>query len=80
MFSKFMQLSQHELYDTANYYLKKNSYDTAFVYFNLFIKTIPQNADIEQQKKLLMQIFLYLIYMEIHLTIATLMSYILKHC
>ena len=51
--ANFAQLSSQQLYDTANYYLTKNSYDTASICFNLFINTIPTNADLEQQKKLL---------------------------
>jgi len=51
--ANFSRLSSQQLYDTANYYLTKNSYDTASICFNLFINTIPKNADIEQQKKLL---------------------------
>jgi len=53
LIANFSRLSSQQLYDTANYYLTKNSYDTASICFNLFINTIPKNADVEQQKKLL---------------------------
>jgi len=46
----FIKLSTQQLYDTANYYLNKNSYDTALIYYNFIIKTIPSNADFIQQK------------------------------
>ena len=48
----FMRLSTQQLFDTANHYLNKNSYDTAIICYNIVINKIPQNADIEQQKNL----------------------------
>jgi len=48
----FIRLSTQELFDTANYYLKRYSFDTALICYNLTINAIPKNADIEQQKKL----------------------------
>jgi len=45
----FMRLSSQQLFDTANYYTKKNSYDSALVCYNLLINSISKNADIEQQ-------------------------------
>jgi len=48
-----MRLSMQQIFDTASYYYKNNSYDTAAICYNLVINAIPQNADIEQQKILL---------------------------
>ena len=48
----FMRLSMQQLFDTANYYFKRNSYDTTVICYNLLINNIPKNANIEQQKKL----------------------------
>jgi len=48
-----MRLSTQQLYDTASYYYKNNSFDTAVICYNLLVNAIPQNADIEQQKILL---------------------------
>jgi len=45
-----MRLSTQQLYDTAKYYFKNKSFDTAVICYNLVIRKIPQNADIEQQK------------------------------
>jgi len=48
----FIRLSSQQLYDTANYYFNRYSFDTALICYNLFINTIPKNNDIEQQRKL----------------------------
>jgi len=48
----FMQLSSQQLLDTANYYFKRNSYDTAVVCFNLLINAIPKSDEIEHKKLL----------------------------
>ena len=48
----FMKLSTQQLFDTANYYFKRNNYDTALIYYNLVINTIPKNADVNEQMKL----------------------------
>jgi len=50
--SSFISLSQKQLIDTANYYFRRNSYDTAVVCYNLLINTIPKSAEIEHQKML----------------------------
>ena len=50
--SSFINLSNKQLIDTANYYFKRNSYDTAVVCYNLLINTIPKSAEIEHQKQL----------------------------
>ena len=47
-----MRLSTQQLFDTARYYFKNNSFDTAVICYNLLTKSIQQNADIEQQRKL----------------------------
>lgn len=52
MFSDFIKLTSQQLYDTADYYHKKKSCDTALICYSLIIKTIPKSAEIEQQKKL----------------------------
>ena len=51
--SSFMRLSSQQLLDTANYYYKGNSFDTALICYNLIVNTIPKNAGLEQQKNLL---------------------------
>ncbi|MDR0436921.1 MAG: AraC family transcriptional regulator [Bacteroidales bacterium] len=48
--SNFKHLPSQQLLDTANYYFKKNSTDTALVLYSLLINTIPKNSDIEHQK------------------------------
>ena len=48
----FIRLSAQQLADTARYYSKKSSYDTALICYNLAINTIPKNANIEQQTNL----------------------------
>ena len=48
----YKRLTSQQLFDTADYYFKNNSFDTALVYFNSVINTIPQNSEIEQQKNL----------------------------
>ncbi|MCL2435675.1 MAG: tetratricopeptide repeat protein [Lentimicrobiaceae bacterium] len=53
LFSNFIQLSPQQLFDTANYYYKKNSMDTALICFNLLIYTTPKDADYERQKKVM---------------------------
>jgi len=49
--SHFTSLSLQQLYDTANYYFRKNSTDTALICFYLLIATTPKTADIEYQKR-----------------------------
>jgi len=51
--STFMRLSTQQLFDTAEHYYSKNSYDTALVAYNLLINAIPKNVDFEQQMKLM---------------------------
>jgi len=51
LISNYKHLSAQQLYDTANYYFNKNSIDTAFVCYNLFINIYTKNNDIEQQKR-----------------------------
>ena len=46
---RFMRLSSEQLYDTANHYFSKNSYDTALICYDLLIKEIPKSGDVEQQ-------------------------------
>ena len=46
----FMQLSHQKLYDTAHYYLSKNSLDSALICYNLVINTATSSA-IDQQKR-----------------------------
>ena len=48
--SRFMQLSQQQLYDTAKYFFKRNIIDTALICNNILINTIPKDANIELQK------------------------------
>ena len=48
----FIKLSSQQLYDTANYFFLKNSYDTSLICYNLVINAIQKNADVEQQIKL----------------------------
>ena len=50
MFSNFMRLSSQQLLDTARYYFRNYNYDTAIIGLDLLINTIPQSADLEQQK------------------------------
>ena len=47
----FIPLSLQQLFDTANYYFRRNSGDTALVGFELLINTIPTDAEKELQKK-----------------------------
>ena len=49
--SGLTHLSSQQLFDTANHYYHKNSFDTALTYYSLFISTTPQNANFELQKK-----------------------------
>jgi AraC-like DNA-binding protein/Tfp pilus assembly protein PilF len=49
--ANFMQLTPQQLYDTANYYFKKTSYDTALIYSNLFLNTPSKDNDVEHIEK-----------------------------
>ena len=49
MISNFMRLSTQQQLDTADYYFEMNNYDSALIFLNLLIKTIPHDADIERQ-------------------------------
>ena len=53
LFSSFMQLSQQQLLDTANYYYNKNSVDTALVCYSLIINSSIKYNDFEQQKRMI---------------------------
>jgi YesN/AraC family two-component response regulator len=48
-----MQLSPQQLYDTADYYFSRNSFDTALICYHTFINTPVKNKDIEYQKKII---------------------------
>lgn len=48
--TNYKNLTLKQLSDTADYYRKNYSYDTALVYYNLIINSIPKNSDIEHQK------------------------------
>jgi len=49
--ASFTALSLQQLFDTANYYFRKNSGDTALVSFELLINKIPTDAANDLQKK-----------------------------
>jgi AraC-like DNA-binding protein/tetratricopeptide (TPR) repeat protein len=49
--SNFERLSPQKLLDTANYYQKKNSFDTALTLYTSIINATARDADVEQQKK-----------------------------
>ena len=51
--ASFMRLSTQQLFDTANYYSGRNSYDTALICYNMLINTIHKSAEYEQQIMLL---------------------------
>jgi len=53
LFSNFTQLSQQQLFDTAHYFYKKNSMDTALICYTLLIYTTPKDAGIEWQKRVM---------------------------
>ena len=55
--STLMLLPFQKLYDMADQCYRTNSYDTALVYYNLLIKTLPQNGELEKQKKLMISYF-----------------------
>jgi len=50
---RLMKLSSQQLIDTASFYSKKSSFETALICYNLIINTTPKNSDLEQQYKLL---------------------------
>jgi AraC-like DNA-binding protein/Tfp pilus assembly protein PilF len=50
--SDFKHLSLEQLFDTANYFYRKNSADTALDLFGLFINQQTTNTDVEHQKKI----------------------------
>ena len=52
-----MQLSIEQLYDTANYYYKSNSYDNALICYNLLIKSLSQNGDTVKLEKIMISNF-----------------------
>ena len=52
LISDFNKLSQQQLYDTGNFFLKKNSIDTALICFNLILYSPANNNDIEQQSRI----------------------------
>ena len=49
----YKQLSEKQLFDTANHYLIKNKLDTALIYYNLFMNSAIGNPDADMQKKLI---------------------------
>ena len=49
----FNQLSQQQLYDTANYYFNKYSVDTALICYSLIINTPVKDNDMEQRKRII---------------------------
>jgi tetratricopeptide (TPR) repeat protein len=49
--ANFSHLSPQQLLDTANYYSKSNSFDTALICYSLLINFAPKNTDIEHQKR-----------------------------
>jgi AraC-like DNA-binding protein/Tfp pilus assembly protein PilF len=51
--SNFRHLSLQQLFDTANYYYQKNNLDEALACYGLIIKTVPECADFEQQRKVI---------------------------
>jgi len=51
--TNFMQLSPKQLFDAANYYFNKHSYDTALFLYNLRINTTQNNSVKEQKEELL---------------------------
>ena len=53
LFSNYEQLSRRQLFDTARYYLSKNSIDTALIYYNLFLNMSVADTDTEQQQRLI---------------------------
>ena len=50
IFEKFRQLPTIQLYDTANYFFDKHSFDTAVICYNILITTLENNPDIEYKK------------------------------
>ena len=50
----YKQLSPQQLFETANYYYRKNNIDTALLYYSLLINTSVKGADIEHQKMVVM--------------------------
>ena len=52
LITNFAKLSQEQLYDTANYYLKKNNVDTALICFGLVANTPAKSNDLEQQDRI----------------------------
>ncbi|MDR0436787.1 MAG: tetratricopeptide repeat protein [Bacteroidales bacterium] len=46
----FLRLSQQQLLDTAEYYLNKNSTDTALACYSLIVSTSKKNTDVESAK------------------------------
>ena len=50
--ASFMQLSQRQLFDTANYFFEKNSIDTALICYTYIINTPAKEVDFEQQKRI----------------------------
>ena len=53
MISNFMKLSQQQLYDTANYYLDRNTLDIALICFSIIINTPAKETNVELQKRII---------------------------
>ena len=51
--ANFRQLSPKQLFDTADYYYERNSFDTALICYSLIINTPIKDTDIEQQKRVI---------------------------
>ena len=53
LISNFMRFSQQQLYDTGNYFLFKNSIDTALICYGLIVNTPEKNAGVKQQERII---------------------------
>ena len=54
------RLTTQQLFDTARYYLQKNSFDTSLICFNLFASTaVIKDTDIEMQKRIII-VYIYI--------------------
>ena len=53
LITTFTKLPHEQLYDTANYYLKQNSFDTALVCFSIIINSPTKDINIEKQERII---------------------------
>lgn len=51
--AEFLKLSGQQLADTGDYYLLRNSYDTALICYDLLINSSFKNDDVEQEKRII---------------------------